>query len=254
MISKSKIKQIKLLQLKKNRDEAGLFFVEGVKPILELLAQKPQQVEEVFATSDFVESYLALIKSSKCKLTEVDDKELIQISNQNTPNQVLALCKYFNGAEINFDFDKNFTLYLDDIRDPGNFGTIIRLADWFGISEVFCSHNSCDSYNPKVIQSTMGAFLRVNINYLSLEDLIQKNKIKHVYGALLNGENLYTQKLNPGLIVVGNEASGISSQNLKFINKAITIPGSSQHKSESLNAAMAASIITAEFFRQGSGF
>ena len=148
-------------------------------------------------------------------------------------------------------FEKtNFSLYLDDIRDPGNFGTIIRLADWYGISTVFCSDNSCDLYNPKVIQATMGAFARVNIIYISLKEAINKYAVKNVYGAVLNGKSIYYEKLQNGIIVIGNEANGISPGNLQLINRSITIPAQQTSGTESLNAAMAASIITSEFFRQ----
>ena len=122
MISKGKIKQIKALHLKKNRDEERLFFVEGVKPVRELLAQLPQLVKEIFASEVFIKENDVLLKTSKAKLSQINEKELLQISNQSAPNQVLALCRYFDKTERNFDFNKFFSLYLDDIRDPGNFG------------------------------------------------------------------------------------------------------------------------------------
>lgn len=252
MITKSKIKLIKSLQVKKNRDAESVFFVEGVKAVNEVLEQKPELIEELFATAEFIEQNAFLLNNTGVAFSEISEKELIQISSQSTPNKVLAVCRYFKKTDIKFDFEKSFSLYLDDIRDPGNFGTIIRLADWFGISNIFCSNSSCDIYNPKVIQATMGAFLRVNVNYIDLKSLIQQNKINYVYGALLDGKNIYSEKLVNGLIVIGNEAYGISTENMNLINRAITIPGSKNHKSESLNAAMAASIITAEFFRQVS--
>jgi len=151
---------------------------------------------------------------------------------------------------VAFNFEENFAFFLDDVRDPGNLGTIIRLADWFGLSTIFCSPGSCDFYNPKVIQSTMGAFLRVRSVYTELSDLLEKQEIKTVYGAVLNGANLYKEKLVNGLIVIGNEANGISDHNLKFISKKLTIPANQNNGTESLNAAMAASIIASEFFRQ----
>jgi TrmH family RNA methyltransferase len=163
---------------------------------------------------------------------------------------VLAVCTYFNEPKAKCDFDSHFSFYLDDIRDPGNLGTIIRLADWFGMSTIFCSPNSCDFYNPKVIQSTMGAFLRVNVVYTELSDLIVQQNIKHVYGALLSGKNVYKEQLKNGLIVIGNEANGIQTDNLKLINQPITIPANKSNGTESLNAAMASSIIVSEFFRQ----
>lgn len=141
-------------------------------------------------------------------------------------------------------------MYLDDVRDPGNLGTIIRLADWFGVSTLFISPGTCDVYNPKVIQSTMGAFLRVKLITCELGDLKEKYRIPKIFGAVLNGKNLYQEELRHGLIVIGNEANGISEENLKHITQSLTIPSNQQNGTESLNAAMAASIITAEFFRQ----
>ncbi len=173
-----------------------------------------------------------------------------KMSLQATPAGILAVCNYFGEHPAAFDFEKQFSFYLDDVRDPGNFGTIVRLADWFGVSTVFCSPNSCDIYNPKVIQATMGAFLRVSVVYVGLKELIQSQGINTVYGALLSGNNVYKQKLQNGLIVIGNEANGIQKENLEFINHPITIPANQQNGSESLNAAMAASILASEFFRQ----
>jgi len=249
MISKNHAKQIQSLHLKKNRDNSRLFLVEGVKTVKELL-EHGKMIKELFATSSFLYNNIQLIKQNKISFFEVSESELKQISMQTTPNSVLAVCHFFDDNKSTFNFNSGFSLYLDDIRDPGNFGTIIRLADWFGISNVFCSEDSCDFYNPKVIQSTMGAFLRVKIIYTPLENIISENKISNVYGAVLNGKNIYKEKLANGIVVIGNEANGIGAKNLKLINKAITIPSLHPDGAESLNAAMAASIITSEFFRQ----
>jgi len=248
MISKNQISNLQALHLKKNRDLQQLFLAEGVKTVEELLNFRPNGVAAVFATEDFI-----LVNKNKLtpiKYTAVSEDELKKISLQSTPNKALAVCNYFNEAKTTIDFNKNFTLYLDDIRDPGNFGTILRLANWFGISTVFCSEQSCDFYNPKVIQASMGAFLRINCEYISLHELIKQHAVKNIYGAVLNGKNLYEEQLKTGLIVIGNEANGISVENLKLINNLITIPSHSNNGTESLNAAVAASIITAEFYRQ----
>jgi TrmH family RNA methyltransferase len=250
MISKNQIKQIQTLHLKKNRDDNKLFLVEGIKLIKELLEQKPGIVKELFATCSFIENNSGLIKKNNVSFTEISEAELKKISTQTSPNNALAICDFFEGRSEEFNFDSHFSLYLDDIRDPGNFGTIIRLADWYGISSIFCSKNSCDLYNPKVIQSTMGAFLRVMVKYLSLSETIDTYNIKNVYGAVLNGNNIYKEKLSNGIIVIGNEANGINSENLELINRSITIPSQHTRGTESLNAAMATSIITSEFFRQ----
>ncbi len=250
MISKNQINNIQSLHLKKNRDLRKLFLVEGIKTVEELLNYRSNLILQLFATEDFIAFNLQKLTFNNVNYTLVSDEELSKISLQNTPNKVLAVCNYFNAEEDTINFDKNFSLYLDDIRDPGNFGTILRLANWFGISTIYCSTTSCDFYNPKVIQATMGAFLRVNCIYVDLAQLIKTKNINHIYGAVLNGKNIYKQSLKTGLIVIGNEANGISSDNLKLINQPITIPCHTSNGNESLNAAMATSIITAEFYRQ----
>ncbi len=250
MISKNQIKQIQALHLKKHRDVSKLFLVEGIKTVVELLEHRTSLIRELFATSDFIDENLTLLENKNIKFNNISELELKQISVQTTPNNVLAICDFFEETFVDFDFQTKYSLYLDEIRDPGNFGTIIRLADWFGFSTIFCSANCCDLYNPKVIQATTGAFLRVNVEYSSLESLIKRNKIANVYGAVLNGKNIYKEKLTNGIIVIGNEANGISEENIKFINNAITIPSHLSNGTESLNAAMATSIITSEFFRQ----
>ena len=250
MLSKNQIKEIQSLQLKKLRETKKLFIAEGVKTVLEILEHAPVLLEELFATRDFIETHKVTLRRLNLKFTEISEPELKKISLQSTPSGVLAICHYFKEPKADFDFETKFAFYLDDVRDPGNLGTIIRLADWFGVSTLFCSPASCDFYNPKVIQSTMGAFLRVSSVYIELNDLLAKQKIKNVYGAVLNGNNLYKEPLQNGLIVIGNEANGISEQNLKLLTKKLTIPANQNNGTESLNAAMATSIIASEFFRQ----
>ena len=250
MLSKNQIKEIQALQLKKQRDIKKLFIAEGIKTIAEILKDHPIILKELFATSAFIQTHKAELRRLNIPFTEVSDEELKKISLQANPNTVLAICHYFKESNFAFDFEKQFSLYLDDVRDPGNLGTIIRLADWFGISTIFISKDTCDYYNPKVIQSTMGAFLRVRLITSDLQSLQEKFKITTTYGAVLNGKNIYRETLKNGLIVIGNEANGISADNLKWINQSLTIPSHRENGTESLNAAMAASIITAEFFRQ----
>lgn len=250
MLSKNQIKEIQALHLKKNRDRNKLFIVEGVKTVQELINTLPHLINTVFGVKDFIEKNKILFQKLSIHYVEVSKDELEKISLQSSPNSVLATCAYFEETKPEFDFASNFAFYLDDVRDPGNFGTLIRLSSWFGVNALFCSPSSCDIYNPKVIQSTMGAFLRVKVVYIELEDLIKKQNIKTVYGALLNGKNLYQEKLQNGLIIIGNEANGIREENLKWISQPITIPAHAQNNTESLNAAMAGSIIASEFFRQ----
>jgi TrmH family RNA methyltransferase len=251
MISKNQIKQIQALHQKKFRDQQGRFLVEGVKTVRELIASGSYGISELFATADFVREELQALKKSGIKYSEITEGELEQLSTLSTPNKVLAVCNYaHNVGSPSFDFKKQFSLFLDDIRDPGNLGTILRISDWFGISTIFCSPTTCDIYNPKVIQATMGAFLRVKLVYTPLDKLISENNVSQLYGAVLNGTNIYSEQLHPGLIIIGNEANGISKENLSRITHPLTIPAHQQGGSESLNAAIATGIIVAEFFRQ----
>lgn len=250
MLSKNQIKEIQSLQLKKFRDSKKLFIAEGIKTVTEVLDQDPGIIEEIYGTKEFIREQLHRLRQLNIKFTEITDDELKKISLQATPNSAIAVCRYYDNRAVKFNLNESFSFYLDDIRDPGNLGTIIRLSDWFGIAAIYCSPASCDVYNPKVIQSTMGAFLRVKVIYTELSELIIAQNVSNVYGGLLKGKDLYKEKLNNGLIVIGNEANGISDKNLEFINHAITIPSSKINGTESLNAAMAASIIVGEFFRQ----
>ena len=250
MISKSRIKQIQGLHNARSRKEEQLFIAEGEKTVKELLEQLPSGIEEIFATSEFLEKEGALIRKSGVLFSEVKEDELSRISTLKTANKVLAVCRYLDVKEEVGPNDTSISIFLDEIKDPGNFGTLIRLADWFGVAVVFCSHGSCDLYNSKVIQATMGAFIRVKVVYTDLSVVIKENNFKNVYGAVMNGANLYQENLGPGLLVIGNESTGISSENLKLLTRSITIPSHSSNGTESLNAAMAGAIILSEFFRK----
>ncbi|MDO9000811.1 MAG: RNA methyltransferase [Bacteroidota bacterium] len=250
MLSKNQIKEIQSLHLKKQRDSHKLFIVEGIKSVAEVLSQEPSIISKIYATKDFILNNSIQLEQNKISCEEITETDLQKISLQNNPNQVLGICNYFIDSEEEVDFQKEFSFFLDDIRDPGNFGTIIRLADWYGVTTVYCSPASCDFYNPKVIQATMGAFMRIRVVYCELNELLKKQKVEYIYGAVLTGENIYDEKLKNGLVIIGNEANGISDANLKLINKPITIPSHRTNGTESLNAAMATAIITSEFFRQ----
>lgn len=250
MISKNQIKQVTALQQKKYRDAEQLFIAEGIKTVEEILNQRPDILEHLFATEDFITKHISSIQSASVDYSVVNDAELKRISMQVNPNQVLAVCHYFNDKIPSTVTPHQHYLYLDDIRDPGNLGTIIRLADWFGIHTVFCSPDSVDLYNNKVIQSCMGAFLRIKVVYANLEQVIREYQFKKIYGAVLDGASIYEAYLGPGLIVIGNEANGISKENRKRINAPVSIPAHGQNGTESLNAAIATGIICGEFFRQ----
>ncbi len=250
MISKNQISFIKSLHLKKNRDAEQLFIAEGVKTVLELINDKNNLVTQLYAEVDFIEKNKKLLEDSNVNCFEVNERELQRISLQVAPNKVLAVCNYFKGRDIKINGTKDFCIFLDDIRDPGNFGTIIRLASWFGVKTIFCSPTTCELYNSKVIQASMGAFLRVNCVYMNLEEVIKTYGFSKIYGAFLEGDNFYKQQLNNGLLVIGNEANGIGQENIKHVTQKITIPSHSENNTESLNAGTATAILLSEFFRQ----
>lgn len=255
MLSKNQIKFLNSLKQKKGREDEQLFIVEGVKMVAELLNSKIN-VTQLYATKSY-------LKSEKIngffEIIEIKTTELERISALTTPNEVLAVCKI---PKLIFDttqLEGKLTLILEDIKDPGNLGTIIRIADWFGIENIVCSKETVDVYNPKVVQATMGSIARVNLHYMPLIDLLNINKINlkySVFGALLNGENIYSKPLpNKGFIIIGNESKGISNSLLPFITDQLNIPSFSHFNStggeaESLNAAIATAIICSEFRRR----
>jgi len=250
MISKNQIKYIQSLHLKKNREEEGFFIIEGLKLVTEFIRDGSYKIKEIYATSDFIEANEDLLNSKKVTFSEITPEELKKISLQVTPNQVLAIVEAKQNRLNLQQVATELTLYLDDIRDPGNLGTMIRIADWFGIKQVICSKTSTEVYNPKTLQASMGAVLRVNVIYKDFSELIKQANGIPVYGAVLNGEDLYRSNLQRGIIVIGNEANGISAEVMKQITHAITIPAAANNGSESLNAANACAIICSEFYRQ----
>lgn len=249
MISKSQIKHIRALHTKKQRTLENRFIAEGVKTVSEILEQKPGIVHEVFCTDDFYDAHEKLLHSKNIPVSNIDLKELSQISLLSTPNEVLVVCNNLPEKNNTTNLNKDHAFYLDDIRDPGNLGTIIRLCSWFGIKDLFCSEETVELYNPKTIQACMGAFLRVNVHYVGLKELIEGEKIKNIYATQLKGKNIYTETLNSGLIIIGNEANGIRKETLELTSQSLTIP-SATGNTESLNAAIATSIIASEFFRR----
>ena len=240
MVSKNQIKRITSLLQKKYRKQEQLFFVEGVKGVQELLDSNLELVE-LFTTNS---ELFSVDKSKVCAITE---PELQKISALITPNTCLALFKI--PSAVSFE-EKGLLVALDDVRDPGNLGTIIRLCDWFGIKTLFCSEESVDVYNPKVVQATMGSISRVNVVYGNLEKFLSETKLP-VFGTFMDGKNIYNETLpNEGIIVMGNEANGISKPIENLISERIAIPrfGDLQ-ATESLNVATATAIILSEFKR-----
>lgn len=240
MLSKNELKYIQSLCQKKQRQAEGLFLAEGTKLVEELLHSR-YPVRKMYATAEWIEQHPA------AGAVLVTDQELAKISTLQTPHQVLALAEQRLPKEE--PLRKNtFTLVLDGIQDPGNLGTILRIADWFGIGQVIASEDTVELYNPKVIQSSMGSFLRVNTWYRSLPEVFSAEKIP-VYGALLKGNSLYdTEPVREGMLVIGNESKGIRSGILPFISHPVTIPRIGG--AESLNAAVATGILVSHLIRK----
>ncbi len=241
MLSKNQIKLIRSLKQKKYRLQHQLFVVEGKKAILEFLNSKLQLNQLFTTTLEF--------DVSDVLQTTITPKELNTISFFKTPNVALAVFKISKPKPIDFN---NLIVVLDDVRDPGNLGTIIRLCDWFGVKDLVCNTDTVDIYNPKVIQATMGSITRVNVSYLDLESFLSAQKGIQKFGAFMNGETIYNLKLpNSGILVLGNEANGICKQVEFQITDRISIPrfGDIQ-EAESLNVANAAAILLSEFKRR----
>lgn len=240
MVSKNQIKRITSLHQKKYRKQHQLFIAEGKKVIEELLLANFE------LTQLFVKDNVAFDVDAN-KTYAVSDSELKKISALTTPNDCLAV---FRIPEIKKNNASGLILALDTVRDPGNFGTIIRLCDWYGIEILICSNETVDSFNPKVIQATMGSISRVNIVYTDLESFIASTKLP-VFGTFMDGENIYKSTLpSEGIIVMGNEANGISPAIEKLVSKRIAIPRFGKlQQTESLNVATATAIILSEFKR-----
>ena len=253
MLSKNKIKLIQSLNRKKDRDESGLFLVEGNKMVEEALRSE-YQIETLVCTAQFADQHPEI--RSKAKEIIIADKDLIQkASLLQNPQEALAIViqPELNTPEMNLNTE--LCLALDFIQDPGNLGTILRIADWFGINTVICSENTVDVFNPKVVQASMGAIFRIKTSYTNLESFLleaSKSQIP-VYGTFMDGNNIYTESLTKnGIIVFGNEGNGISDQIAQLVNRRIAIPtfSTNPNKAESLNVAIAASICCSEFRRR----
>ena len=240
MVSKNQIKLITSLQQKKYRIANKLFFAEGVKGIQELL-DSDFELDHLYTTqNDFDEV-------SKEKKTIISENDLKKITALATPNSCLAVFKMPTEKPV---LETGLIVALDSIRDPGNLGTILRLCDWFGIQQVLCSKETVDVYNPKVVQATMGSIARVNVNYTDLNTFLATTKLP-IFGTFMDGANIYKSELpKQGIIIMGNEANGISTELEKLVTSRLTIPrfGNLQ-KTESLNVATATAIVLSEFRR-----
>lgn len=248
MLSKAVVKYIKSLQVKKYRNQHQAFVVEGAKSILELL-QSDFRLQHLFVTEDFRQEHAAILGQG-LTYEVVKEEELVKAGSFASNNAGLAVANMRQLPPLQLK-PSDLAIALDDIRDPGNLGTIIRIADWYGIEHVVCSENCADFYNPKVISATMGSFTRVKVHYLDLPAWLQQLGGKYkIYGAALNGENLHQLQLKPeGIIVLGNEANGIRQEVARQVNQLIKIPAFG--KAESLNVATATAIIIDNFRRHG---
>ena len=240
MVSKNQLKFISSLHLKKNRIANHLFLAEGVKVIQELLNSNFELVH-LYTTEPLFKEVQASLKSV------ISESDLKKISALTTPNNCLAVFKIPESTPI---LENGLILALDDIRDPGNLGTILRLCDWFGISQVICSEQTVDVFNPKVVQATMGSISRVNVSYVNLKSYLQNSSLP-IFGTFMDGSNVYKENLpNDAIVIMGNEANGISTEIENSIKNRLTIPrfGDLQ-RTESLNVASATAIILSEFRR-----
>ncbi|MBK7682657.1 MAG: RNA methyltransferase [Bacteroidetes bacterium] len=251
MLSKALIKQIRSLQIKKFRDSEHLFVVEGPKMLVELINSPKWKVDHIYSTD---ESLVEEICSS-APFSIISERELEQISGLSTPNKVLATVHY---EETHRDKKNNFSgfyILLDKIQDPGNLGTIIRIADWFGVDGLICSNESVDFYNPKVIQASMGSVFRIPIQYVNLTNFLDDNSKTAklpVYAAMLEGESIYGTNLpKDGFLLMGNESKGVDSLFNNFITNKLHIPAGKSNgpQAESLNVAIATAIICSEWAR-----
>ncbi|MDR0558778.1 MAG: RNA methyltransferase [Prevotellaceae bacterium] len=243
-LTKAEKKYLNALSLKKYRDREACFIVEGEKSVAE------------FAASDF--SVKKIYKTQDCKFSDnsvetvlISTSEMQQISNLKTPSPVLAVVEIPDSKMSEFS-ENDLILVLDDIQDPGNLGALIRLADWFGIRQIICSPFSADAYGPKTVQATMGSLTRTHVNYRNLPDFLKSLNGKiPVYGTFLNGEIIYSSQLSSsGIIVMGNEGKGISSEVARHVSRRLYIPAFNENRPESLNVTTAAAIVCSEFRRR----
>ncbi len=253
MLSKNKIKLIQSLNRKKERDESGLFLAEGNKMVEEAL-RSVFEIETLVCTIQFAAQHPEIRLKAK-EFIEADKASIQKASLLQNPQEALAIVRQTAIEKPELNLSAELYLALDFIQDPGNLGTILRIADWFGINTVICSENTVDVYNPKVVQASMGAIFRIKTKYRNLESFLSEASKSQVpvYGTFMDGKNIYKEQLSPnGIIVLGNEGNGISDSVSQLVTQKITIPTFSinTNKSESLNVAIAASICCSEFRRR----
>jgi TrmH family RNA methyltransferase len=253
MLSKAKMSFILSLQKKKSREEERLYVIEGDKMVKEFLAAR-MPVKILIAKPEFLNSLPLVHKEGVTEIIPASYEELKRMSSLKTPHNAMAVIEI---QDVKTDIGmpaEELCLALDCVQDPGNLGTIIRAAAWFGVRNIFCSENCVDVYNPKVIQASMGAIMHVNVHYLDLSSLFKsvREKKYKIYGAMIEGESIYSGKLGKdGIILLGNESKGISEELIPYVTDRIMIPKQTDATSgiDSLNISMAASVILSEFTR-----
>ena len=258
MISTSQSKLIRSLRQKKFRDQHHIFLLEGEKMVLELISGEGKSsfpVRDLFATAKWIDAHKALLQSQSFKVIEATMAELKKVSMLVTPQPVIALVSMPEPGFSIKELIQTPVLAFESIRDPGNLGTIIRTADWFGISHIVCTPDSTDLYNPKVVQSTMGAITRVKVHYLELESLLKSKEMqeKTIFGTFLKGKNIYESSLDAdSLILFGNESHGLSKILSPYIRHRISIPSFSPDGkgSESLTVASSVAVVCSELRRR----
>jgi TrmH family RNA methyltransferase len=238
MISKSELKYIQSLGQKKYRDEQGLFVAEGPRLVAELIKSKNVIISRLYGLDTWIKDNESLF--GQVEVTAISEIELERISQLQTPNKVIAVVKKIDAKDL--IIEGRISLVLDAVRDPGNLGTIIRIADWFNVTQVICSNDCADNYNPKVVQATMGSIARVTVLYHDLVSLLQAQTNTRIYATMLEGKDVTRMSsIKEGLIIIGNESTGISPGLLACANEKITVPR--KGAAESLNAAVATGII-----------
>jgi TrmH family RNA methyltransferase len=247
MLLKSQVKYIQSLGQKKFRDEEGAFVAEGPKIVNEILKELNTELIEIFALKEWISNHQQLLQRYEPRrITEIPSHQLQRLSTLSTPNQVLAIFR--KPKPVKHSMQQKISLVLENIQDPGNLGTIIRIADWFGLAEIFCSEGSADAYNSKTIQASMGSISRVQVHYHDLAKFFQENPSIEKFATLPEGPSMFDVKPpREAIILIGNESQGISDGLLHFCRSRITIPRKGH--AESLNAAIAAGIILSHFIR-----
>jgi TrmH family RNA methyltransferase len=246
MLSKAQIKILRSLHLNKYRRKYRQFLAEGTVNVLDFIAG-PLSVIQIYATESWIEKHPDLPQHIKPET--ISSKEMEKISALKNPSDVLAVIEKPEHQLPDISTLEDYVLALDNIKDPGNLGTIIRTADWFGIKEILCSDETVDAYNPKVVQATMGSLARVRVHYTNLSSWLSKKPSRlKIFGAVLNGQDIRkVKKPGKGILLIGSEAHGISDSLFPFIDEPVSIPAATGSQAESLNAAVATGIVCYTF-------